>query len=390
MVVAVPAAARGRRRRVPPGGGRRDRCARADVRLDRGPRDHRRRVLPQLAARASPGGVRRRRASGRRRVHAGDGDRDRRRESGSSRCTRGFEPIPELLDDELWRIFEVEVGAELAYAQAWSYKDGNDPTKGYEQHGNRWTYALVQVAADDQRHRALLLDASLDALARDFRPSTLGWYAAVHEALEPTREERELRLERYLALLAVPAPAAMKAGLAGLRARRRRSARRGRSRRSRRERSRRSRRTSPSRRSRFWPMRLCGNRTPVLLCSMPLRRRSVTSGPTSRSGRSPCSRPRPADAPRATLLGLVDAVSPTLRERVAALVGVQTTSFVAEPVASVGELLGRLDRIPRALARRRAGCRRGRHRGSVAEPGPAAGRLVRAVRRLYPWSPSPS
>ncbi len=80
MVVAVPAAARGRRRRVPPVGGRRDRCARADVRLDRGPCDHRRRFFPQLAARPSPGCVRRRRASGRRRVHAGDGDRDRRRE----------------------------------------------------------------------------------------------------------------------------------------------------------------------------------------------------------------------------------------------------------------------------------------------------------------------
>lgn len=130
----------------------------------------------------------------------------------------GLRADPELLGGELWRIFEVEVGAELANAQVWSSKDGNDPTKGYERHGNRWTHALVQVAADDQRHRGRLLDASLDVLARDFRPSTLGWYANLHEALEPTREERELRLERYLALLAVPAPAAMKAGLAGLRA----------------------------------------------------------------------------------------------------------------------------------------------------------------------------
>ena len=80
MVVAVPAAARGRRRRVPPARRRRDRCARADVRLDRRPRNRRRRPVRQLAARASPGGVRCRRSSGRRRLHAVDGGRDRRRE----------------------------------------------------------------------------------------------------------------------------------------------------------------------------------------------------------------------------------------------------------------------------------------------------------------------
>lgn len=257
----------------------------------------------------------------------------------------GLQADPELLDDELWRIFEVEVGAELANAQVWSYKEGDDPTKGYERHGNRWTYALVQVAADDERHRARLLDASLDALSRDFRPSTLGWYAAMHEALEPTREERELRLERYLALLAVPAPAAMKEGLAGLRA--------------------------------------AGDAVPaeglalVAPGALTQKQKNIAVETLAllaeAAAREPDARPivleavaqalgheradvqeralalletEAAAAPRATLLGLVDAVSPTLRERVAALVGVQTTSFVEEPTASVDELRGRLARIP--------------------------------------------
>ena len=65
-----------------------------------------------------------------------------------------------------------------------------------------------------------------------------------------------------------------------------------------------------------------------------------------------------ADVPRATLLGLVDAVSPTLRDRVAALVGVETTSVIEESDASVDELRGRLDARSGALARRaaRSGC----------------------------------
>ena len=300
----------------------------------------------------------------------------------------GLRADPELLDDELWRIFEVEVGAELANAQVWSYKEANDPTKGYERHGNRWTYALVRVAADDRLHRARLLDASLDALSRDFRPSTLGWYANVHEALEPTREERELRLERYLALLAVPAPAAMKAGLAGLRA--------------------------------------AGDAVPaeglalVAPGALTQKQKNIAVETLALLAEAAVREPRAlpvvldavaqalgheradvqeralalleneaADAPRATLLGLVDAVSPTLRERVAALVGVQTTSFVEEPAASLDELRGRLDRIPERW--------RGDAQAAVAAvtdgrwPNPVQPRAEWSERTpSYAWSPSPS
>lgn len=76
--------------------------------------------------------------------------------------------------------------------------------------------ALV-LAAEGRIDRDRLLDASLDSLTRDFRASTVGWYAQLHESLEPSHEERLERLDRYLALLGSPAPAAVKEGLAALR-----------------------------------------------------------------------------------------------------------------------------------------------------------------------------
>ena len=268
--------------------------------------------------------------------------------NGHSRLESVYEGLradPQLLEEELWRIFEAELGTDLANTQVWDQKVPHDPTKGYERRGNRWSYALVRLAADDQGHRTRLLDASLDALSRDFRPSTLGWYAELHEALEPTRAERELRLEGYLALLAVPAPVAMKAGLAGLRG--------------------------------------AGDAVPAeglaRVASAPLTQKQKNIAVETLAllaelaEREPPARPvvldavaqalgheradvqeralvllerAAADAPRATLLGLVDAVSPTLRDRVAALVGVETTPVVEEPAVSINELLGRVERIP--------------------------------------------
>jgi Family of unknown function (DUF6493) len=117
---------------------------------------------------------------------------------------------PELLDD-VWSIFDHELGADLANTNTWNYSPG-ESSRGE----NRWLYALTRLAEEGKLDRARLLDASLDALMRDFRPSTLGWYANLHEALEPTLEERQERLERYLALVTSPAAPALKEGLAGL------------------------------------------------------------------------------------------------------------------------------------------------------------------------------
>jgi hypothetical protein len=121
---------------------------------------------------------------------------------------------PALLDEDVWLVFEHEVGSELANSAVWSYSGGQYSGLGE----NRWIYALTRLADDGRLDRQRLLDASLDALMRDFRPSTLTWYAQLHEALEPTHDERAARLDRYLALVTSPAAPTLKAGLAALKA----------------------------------------------------------------------------------------------------------------------------------------------------------------------------
>jgi len=119
---------------------------------------------------------------------------------------------PELLEADLWRIFEVDCSSELVNAIAWTTREDMA-----HQGENRWLVALTRLAAEGRVDRQRLLDASLTALMRDFRPSMVGWYAQLHEALEPTDDERRARADAYLALLGSPAPAVVKEGLAGLR-----------------------------------------------------------------------------------------------------------------------------------------------------------------------------
>jgi uncharacterized protein DUF6493 len=124
---------------------------------------------------------------------------------------------PSLLDD-VWHLFEVDAGSDLRAASVWDAArwDKSKPANP-DQGKNVWEYAFVRLAAEGRLDRSRLLTASLGALQRDFRPSTVGWYAKLHEALEPTKEERLERSDLYLALLGNSAPAAVKEGLTGLR-----------------------------------------------------------------------------------------------------------------------------------------------------------------------------
>lgn len=123
---------------------------------------------------------------------------------------------PSLLDD-VWALFEVDAGGDLRAAMVWDSArwDESKPTNP-DVGKNRWECAFVRLAAEGRLDRSRLLTASLGALQRDFRPSTVGWYAGLHEALEPTKEERLERSDLYLALLGNSAPAAVRQGLAGL------------------------------------------------------------------------------------------------------------------------------------------------------------------------------
>src|SRR5262249_1057439 len=97
----------------------------------------------------------------------------------------------DLLADDAWRLFEVEGDKELTLAARDKYSPGD----------NTWTYALLRLANEEKLPRARLLDASLDALKRDFAQFHAGWFSQFHEALEPNLSERAERCERYLGLL---------------------------------------------------------------------------------------------------------------------------------------------------------------------------------------------
>lgn len=92
---------------------------------------------------------------------------------------------PGLLDDEVWRLFEVPGAArELAKCKG------------------TWEEALATLAERGLLDRGRLLDACLGAFFQDFTPTQVGWYATFHNRLAPTLDEVAARTARYLALLA--------------------------------------------------------------------------------------------------------------------------------------------------------------------------------------------
>ena len=88
---------------------------------------------------------------------------------------------PDLLVDDVWRLFEVEGGGENSLA---AYDK-------YSREENTWRAALVELGEDGSLDRERLLDASLDALQRGFAQFRAQWFSAFHEALRPTPAERE-------------------------------------------------------------------------------------------------------------------------------------------------------------------------------------------------------
>jgi hypothetical protein len=100
---------------------------------------------------------------------------------------------PDLLDHEVWRVFEVEGTGDHSLA---------DHDK-YTADAKTWSRALVDLAGT-RLDRDRLLDASLAALERDFPAFRAGWYSRFHEALAPTPAERAARVDAYLRLLRSP------------------------------------------------------------------------------------------------------------------------------------------------------------------------------------------
>ncbi|MEM6899452.1 MAG: DUF6493 family protein [Pseudomonadota bacterium] len=107
------------------------------------------------------------------------------------------EPEKVLLEQDVWRFFEVEGGGEFSLANYDKYcKPGN----------GSWSDRLIGYADVGKLDRQRLLDASLDALERDFGQYRAGWFSRFHTALAPTAEERTARAPRYLRLLGSTVP----------------------------------------------------------------------------------------------------------------------------------------------------------------------------------------
>ena len=100
---------------------------------------------------------------------------------------------PDLVDHEVWRLFEVEGTGDHSLA---------DHDK-YNPESKTWSRALLDLAGI-RLDRDRLLDASLAALERDVPAFRAGWYSRFHEALVPTPVERAARADAYLRLLRSP------------------------------------------------------------------------------------------------------------------------------------------------------------------------------------------
>lgn len=101
-----------------------------------------------------------------------------------------------FLQRDVWRFFEVEGGGEFSLAAHDKYS-GN---------ANAWATVLMSLCAKGTLDRDRLLDASLDALERDFGQFRAGWYSRFHLSLAPTSEELTARVAQYLRLLGSMVP----------------------------------------------------------------------------------------------------------------------------------------------------------------------------------------
>jgi hypothetical protein len=100
---------------------------------------------------------------------------------------------PELLEREIWRIFETEPAPRFVSLFTTKTRGALPETT--------WVVALTELAKEGRISRERLLDAALAGLARDFHEVRARWFALLHDQLEPTLDERAARAGRYVNLL---------------------------------------------------------------------------------------------------------------------------------------------------------------------------------------------
>lgn len=94
---------------------------------------------------------------------------------------------PDLLQRDVWRLFEIE---NPAFENSWS----------------SWPGALCELMNQSQLDRRRLLQASVQALALPFRAKVRSGYVSFHEALKPSIDERAEFVASYYALLSNDSP----------------------------------------------------------------------------------------------------------------------------------------------------------------------------------------
>lgn len=92
---------------------------------------------------------------------------------------------------DVWRFFEVEGGGQFSLAAHDKYAHPDQI----------WADILLEMSANGALDRDRLLDAALDAIARDFPQFVGGWYTRFATSLAPTPTEVIARKDRYLHLL---------------------------------------------------------------------------------------------------------------------------------------------------------------------------------------------
>lgn len=97
----------------------------------------------------------------------------------------------DLLEQDIWKIFEIEGGGEFSLAA----KDK------YVNEINTWSATLKRLADEKILPRNRLLDESLNALEKDFAQFRAGWYSRFFVALAPTIDEIHARHDKLLFLL---------------------------------------------------------------------------------------------------------------------------------------------------------------------------------------------
>ncbi|MGH1414590.1 MAG: DUF6493 family protein [Pelagimonas sp.] len=111
--------------------------------------------------------------------------------------TRTEDSKAELLDGDVWRFFDVEGGGENSLANHDKYLE----------HGQEsWADRIKRYSDEGLLDRQRLLDASLDALDRDFAQYRAGWYSRFHMLMAPDVDEMAKRSDRYLRLLSSSVP----------------------------------------------------------------------------------------------------------------------------------------------------------------------------------------